>query len=1336
MRDGVRWATVIAFNILAYAGVFILFYAVEAPLLPSAEEGRVAVGVAAATVVATIGGTAGASWVTRPGVRTRTPVPVVPDEPAPDGPAPDRGTDVLVRTGELPLRPKGFQPRTDLLAGLVRAADEPGLTVVHAVTGARGVGKTQLAAAYARQRIVDGWPVVAWIAAESGGRLAAGLAGLADELGVRGPEDDVADAARAALGWIGRNPDVPCLIVVDNATDPDEVAAWLPVAGRAQVVVTTTVRSFGNIAGAQVDVDVFTQEEALDFLAKRSGCGTEADGAAEVAAELGHLPLALAQAAEVIRGRGGGYRGYLERLRAYPVHEVLAKVPGERYPHRVAEAILLAVEEVEGRPGEEGALVRPLLDMLAVLSPDGVPRELLTGAVELEAVRAGTPADSALGALVDASLITRVGDDAVAVHRLVQRVLRERARQEGALDAVADLLVRHLGDLLVPLEDAWSLRERGRQLVDQIEALWSALRPEVEERGARAMEPLLDLRRRAAAGHLVETGDLTRALGVAREIVAVCDAAPDGAGPVLVSALGSLGDICMRAGRVTEAVTVRRRRLELLEGAREGADEALDEAAEHAVHLAREDLADACQAAGRFDLSLPLYETVVRDAERLHGAQHAGTLASRGRLASSYATAGRLDEAVALSERMRTELTERVRAGATPGAAPDSAQELWPWRTLADAYGSAGRAEEGVALLRQFLAERVRAAGEDAPEAIHARHALALNCLSAGLYDEALAAARRAEADAARVFGDIAEDTADIRDAVALCLLRMDHDDESIGLHRRIVADLTELHGPDHPGTLSARVNLARALEKGLRESEAYEVHRDVLADYARLLGPDHPDTLNARAQYIGCCASAGRLEEAADTAREVLADAEAVYGPTHRRALAIRIDLAMVLLEQGRAEEAAELSARALEDTTVTLGAGHPRTLRVRENLARTLSALGRWDEACVLQEQNVAEFARLYGERHIETVRARGTLAVSCGMCGRYEEALALRRRALDDMTRLHGTDHADTLTARRVLAWTHGTLHRYREQLELSEQSLAECVRVYGPVHPVTLAVRSEYAVALGRMARWRRVRRVESQLYADYRRLLGPGHLYTVNALSRTAYPLRRRQRRIKALGIRKRVLAETERRTGPLSEETVDARRRLGAAYVSVGLVWKNVAVQRRLLHDLTEAFGPDHRWTLTQRNWWATSALRYCGRWREALTVLRELAADCERLHGPDHPWTLDARLEAGRLARRTGRGRTAVREFAALAADHERLHGPDHAWTWLARVGHAYALLWALHPYRSAARYDTLLRDAARTFGPRSRQVRAIGRRHALLCLGIGRWHRLPEILRVLRGE
>ena len=69
--------------------------------------------------------------------------------------------------------------------------------------------------------------------------------------------------------------------------------------------------------GASVPVDVFTREEALAFLAERTG-SADVEGAGLVAGELGSLPLALAQAAAVIAAQRLGYGTYLDRLHALP----------------------------------------------------------------------------------------------------------------------------------------------------------------------------------------------------------------------------------------------------------------------------------------------------------------------------------------------------------------------------------------------------------------------------------------------------------------------------------------------------------------------------------------------------------------------------------------------------------------------------------------------------------------------------------------------------------------------------------------------------------------------------------------------------------------------------------------------------------------------------------------------------------------------------------------------------------------------------------------------------------------------------------------------------------
>jgi hypothetical protein len=369
----------------------------------------------------------------------------------------DRGGQVVV--GPVPRKPQQFQPPVDAVRALSSIADGS-IAVVCTVTGLRGVGKTQAAGAYARQRIEDGW-LVAWFPAQSEDLVVAGLAELADALELR-RAGDTAEMTTARVRNHLQTLREPALLVFDNVTDPAHVVPHLPATGSAQIVLTSASHAIDQL-GTRVPVDLFSLDTAVRFLTDSTGLQDIA-GARKLARELGCLPLALAQAAARVVRIDHDYTTYLRRHQSVTVDRLLTAVPGDPYPHGAAKTILLAVEPFTA--DETNQMPAELLDLLSVLSPDGVSRDLLTTEPNGEA-------DDALAALFDASLVEFAGTDntVVVMHRLTQRAIRDRPDHD-----VPATLTHAAGLLRVatrPAEQPKWKRDLGEELIRHLDTLRS-----------------------------------------------------------------------------------------------------------------------------------------------------------------------------------------------------------------------------------------------------------------------------------------------------------------------------------------------------------------------------------------------------------------------------------------------------------------------------------------------------------------------------------------------------------------------------------------------------------------------------------------------------------------------------------------------------------------------------------------------------------------------------------------------------------------------------------------------------------------------------------------------
>ena len=196
---------------------------------------------------------------------------------------------------------------------------------------------------------------------------------------------------------------------------------------------------------------------AADFLISRTG-DPDRQAAAELAGELGGLPLALEQAAAYVQATGQSLAEYLALFRQRRA-EMLVRGEPAGYDKTVAVSWSLAFGRLEqASPSAVG-----LLRLLAFCAPEAIPLSLLlqprpglpgqlgpdVAPVLVPLLEDPLVAGDAVAALRRYSLVTQAADGSVSVHRLVQAVTLDQMPAELAA-AVAAGYCRYVIEAAIP----------------------------------------------------------------------------------------------------------------------------------------------------------------------------------------------------------------------------------------------------------------------------------------------------------------------------------------------------------------------------------------------------------------------------------------------------------------------------------------------------------------------------------------------------------------------------------------------------------------------------------------------------------------------------------------------------------------------------------------------------------------------------------------------------------------------------------------------------------------------------------------------------------------------
>ena len=323
-------------------------------------------------------------------------------------------------------RNQHFAGRADQMSTLRRGfRSQMAIVVLH---GLGGSGKSQVALEYAHRGQTRGrYDCVWWIRAESPVTIVEDLADLALALGVPQHDDRRQTMAALHVALARRR----WLLVFDNAMDAGEVRKWI-TPGPGHTVITTRRREFGAL-GTQREIGTFRRPESVAYLRERTRID-DADAADFLAAELGDLPLALAQAGANIEVNAISIAEYLARFRARRGAAARLTVGlAADYPHSVATTWLVQFDEL----GDRHPDARELLRFCAHLAVDDIDLMAVSGQL------GPAPRAETVDALVASGLATRAGPTRVRIHRLVAEVTRHQLGEQATRAAAQVVRVLH-----------------------------------------------------------------------------------------------------------------------------------------------------------------------------------------------------------------------------------------------------------------------------------------------------------------------------------------------------------------------------------------------------------------------------------------------------------------------------------------------------------------------------------------------------------------------------------------------------------------------------------------------------------------------------------------------------------------------------------------------------------------------------------------------------------------------------------------------------------------------------------------------------------------------------
>jgi len=600
---------------------------------------------------------------------------VLPEPPAPLTPA-----------IHLPLRNVYFTGRKNIIDNLAQSfADSTLLSLTQTISGLGGVGKSQTAMEYAYQHQDNYSDAVWWINASSP------LEDCRKLLIWFGFPDDEYDpqAILSALEKWYHSYD-SWLLIFDNADDYSALQPFLPKGAKGHILITTRNKNAFIHRMNQLDLDVFSEEDALTFLFDRIKLELN-EHAKMLVEQLGYLPLALEQAAAYMVETGIDYEEYLGLLIRNGLR-LLEKGKPVDYDHVVTTTWQISMKKLS-----EAA--KQLLYLCAYLAPNSIPIRLyIDAAEELPQPLQDVFLDElerfdAINELTCYSLL-RGGSELFSMHRLVQQVVcRETSGDSIYLAVDLDIITDALPQRLTTNEHY---------------ALFTVLAPHCEavlDAASTVFRDEEEILQRVAGGYHTlglgydAAGNFEKALAIHYKALAIGERVLEENPILVIASFIEIGAVYINTGDFEKALTSYEKALAI--------EEKVLEREHPFVAVTYNNIGIAHREIGDYKNALLAHEKALAIRKKVLGSRHEDTAQSYDNIGMVYFNMGEFNNALAMHEKAIA-IYKKV-------LGPNHLSMVGTYNGLGSAYDGLGDQESALRMYKKALTICEKVLGPEHP---------------------------------------------------------------------------------------------------------------------------------------------------------------------------------------------------------------------------------------------------------------------------------------------------------------------------------------------------------------------------------------------------------------------------------------------------------------------------------------------------------------------------------------------------------------------------------------------------------------------------------------------